>query len=159
MTDRLNQDETISPPKGDLKIRLRGLIVAVVCWGVIALAAMLTPQQAGYGTHRQMGLTGCDFLARTGYPCPGCGVTTSIAAMAHGRLIQAARAQLFGVMLVLAIAILGLLGLVDVITGKNLLRFVHPRLWWVWVVAAGLLLGWGVKVGLGVLTGEYPLWK
>ena len=163
MAEPLSEDISFAPrekqPKGRIKIRLRGLIVAAICWGAIALAAMLTPRTNGYGTHTQMGLSGCSFLARTGYPCPGCGITTSIAAMAHGRVILAARAQLFGVMLFAAVAVYGLLGLADVITGGDLLYKARPRLWWAWVALAGLLLGWGVKVGLGVLAGQYPLWQ
>jgi hypothetical protein len=163
MTVATPKDETLPPPgwisKGRLKIRVRGLIVALVCFGAIAAAAWLTPRKTGHGTHTQMGISGCSFLARTGYPCPGCGVTTSVAAMAHGQVLRAIRAQLFGVMLVLAVAVLGLLGLGDALTGRNLLAKARPRWWWLWVAVIGLLLGWGVKAGLGVWTGQYPLWK
>jgi len=86
-------------------------------------------------------------------------MTTSIAAMAHGQVLEAAGAQLFGVMLFLAAAMFGLLGLIDAVTGVNLLGKARPRPWWAWVALAGLLLGWGVKVALGVLSGQYPLWS
>ena len=141
-----------------LKIRLRGLIVATVCFGAIAFTASLAPRQDGYGTHTRTGLPGCSFLARTGYPCPGCGMTTSLAAMARGHVWQAARAHLFGVMLFLTVAVYGLLGLVDAVVGRNVLFRARPRLGWAWIALAGLLLGWGVKVIAGLWTGQYPLW-
>lgn len=163
MTEAPREYDSFAPPgrfsKGRFKIRLRGLVVATICWGAIACAASLAPRQAGYGTHTQMGLPGCGFLARTGYPCPGCGMTTSIAAMAHGQVLKAAGAQLFGAMLFLAAVTFGLLGLIDAVTGANLLGKARPRPWWAWVALAGLLLGWGVKVALGVLSGQYPLWS
>jgi hypothetical protein len=142
-----------------LKIRLRGWIVALLCGGAIALAATLSPRRDGHGTHTQMGMPGCSFLARTGYPCPGCGMTTSVAAMTRGRILQAARANLFGVMLFLTVAVFGLLGLFDALTGKGVLRKTRPRLYWAWIALAGLLLGWGVKIALGLWTGQYPLWS
>lgn len=159
-------DKVLTPPDSVfprgwyvfMKIRLRGLVVAAACFGAIAAAGWLTPRKAGHGTHTQMGVSGCGFLSRTGYPCPGCGVTTSIAAMARGQVLRAARAQLFGVMLTLTVAAYGLLGLTDVLTGKGLLAKTRPRLWWAWIALAGLLLGWGVKVALGVWAGRYPLW-
>ncbi|MBN1941700.1 MAG: DUF2752 domain-containing protein [Phycisphaerae bacterium] len=141
-----------------MKFRLRGLIVALVCFGAIVAARGLDPRRDGHGTHTQMGLSGCGFLARTGYPCPACGITTSLAAMAHGQVWQAIRAHLFGVMLFLAVAAFALLGLAEVLTGGDVLGMLRPRVWWIWIALAGWLLGWGVKVGVGLLTGQYPLW-
>ncbi|MBN1556243.1 MAG: DUF2752 domain-containing protein [Phycisphaerae bacterium] len=146
-------------PKGRIKIRLCGLVVGLVCLGAIVVAATLSPRGDGYGTHTRLGLSGCGFLARTGYPCPGCGVTTAVAAMSRGQVVQALRAHLFGVLLVLAAAGFALLGFVDAITARGVLRKCRPRLWWTWVALLSLLLGWGLKVGVGLLTGQYPLWK
>lgn len=151
-------DKATSKKTTPRRVRLRGLIVALVCFGAIFAAWRLTPSNNGHGTHTQMGLSGCGFLARTGYPCPGCGVTTSLAAMAHGRVDLAVRAHLFGVFLFLAVATFAVLGMADALTGGDTLSKTRPGLWWTWLALGALALGWGVKVGLGVLTGDYPLW-
>jgi hypothetical protein len=49
----------------------------------------------------QLGLPPCGFLLFTGYPCPGCGLTTSFAHMARLQVIGAAHANPFGVLLFL----------------------------------------------------------
>ena len=71
---------------------------------VIATAATLTPNPAGHGTHTQLGLPPCGFLVVTGYPCPGCGLTTSFAAMADAQFAAAAHANAFGILLFLVSA-------------------------------------------------------
>lgn len=54
-----------------------------------AAAAWLDPYDAAgrplpHGTHRQLGLPPCMLNVVTGLPCPACGMTTSIALLAHG---------------------------------------------------------------------------
>lgn len=54
-----------------------------------AAAAWLDPYDASgrplpHGTHRQLGLPPCMLNFVTGLPCPACGMTTSIALLAHG---------------------------------------------------------------------------
>lgn len=71
---------------------LTGLVAGVV----VALSAWLTPSTLGFGTHQQLGLPPCTFEAMTTVPCPGCGLTTSFAHMAHGHLLQAFGAHLMG---------------------------------------------------------------
>lgn len=64
---------------------------------VLTLARVLRPAAAGFGTHRQLGLPPCPFMAVTGLPCPGCGLTTSFAHMARLDFTAALGAQPFGV--------------------------------------------------------------
>jgi len=66
------------------------------CGAVVGLAAWLRPDPSGFGTHRQLGLPPCEFGAMTGIPCPGCGLTTSFAHMAHGHLIAGFSSHLMG---------------------------------------------------------------
>ena len=78
-------------------------------WGFGALAAAsvlytalnLTPDLSGVGTHTQLGLAPCGVLTMTGYPCPGCGLTTSFAHLMHGNVLEAIAANPTGVMLCL----------------------------------------------------------
>jgi hypothetical protein len=87
------------------------LILALVSGLPLLLARGLVPSTSGFGTHRQLGLPACEFLTRTGWPCPSCGLTTSFALAAQGRWYDAAMVQPFGfvlfVSLVVAIPLLG----------------------------------------------------
>lgn len=69
--------------------------------GLTALASLLiaralTPDPHGHGTHIQLGLPPCAFLAWTGLPCPLCGLTTSFAYMARGSLTSAVMSHPLG---------------------------------------------------------------
>jgi hypothetical protein len=70
----------------------------VVAGVVLAVARYLQPDGRGYGTHEQLGLPTCTFLALTGIPCPSCGLTTSFAHAAHGHFYAALVAQPFGLL-------------------------------------------------------------
>jgi len=141
------------------RFRFRGLAVGLAAWAALTAMAAVAPRAGGYGTHTQLGLPTCGFLAETGYPCPGCGMTTAMTAMAHGRIALATRANLFGVLLFLAVVVLAGLGTIEAMTGRDVLRLARPRLFWLWIALGGLLLGWGINVGWGVLEGRYPLWR
>ena len=136
-----------------------GAAVAVVTLGTIVLLHGLTPAQGGMGTHRQMGISPCGMVMRTGYPCPGCGVTTSMTAMAHGQIVYAAQSQIFGVVAMVLLLALGLVGAAQAAGGRNFLKIVRIGLW-KWYSLAGvvvLLVGWGLKVAIGVADGTYPI--
>lgn len=81
--------------------RLGWAILALLPAAVIATAAVLTPDPAGHGTHVQLGLPPCGFLVLTGYPCPGCGLTTCFAHMVRLQIPEAVHANAFGVPLFL----------------------------------------------------------
>lgn len=68
---------------------------------VLGIARSLHPSAAGMGTHEQLGLPPCRFLAFTGFPCPSCGLTTSFAYAAHFHFQQAFFASPFGLLLFL----------------------------------------------------------
>ena len=65
-------------------------------WLVLLIAAWLEPDPRGFGSHQQLGLPPCMFEAFAHFPCPGCGLTTSFANMAHGHVIRAFQAHLMG---------------------------------------------------------------
>jgi len=79
---------------------------ALLASGVLGVARLLVPNPSGVGTHTQLGLPGCGFLALTGLPCPACGLTTAFAHMADGELLHALHAHALGPFLfVLTLAI------------------------------------------------------
>lgn len=88
---------------------LIGDLVLFLLWAAMMVTAgSLSPDPAGHGTHRQLGLPPCAFNAVTGKLCPSCGLTTSFAAMTHMDISTAARAHalgpvLFGLMALLAV--------------------------------------------------------
>jgi len=66
---------------------------------VLVIAGVLTPSDAGYGTHLQLGLPPCGILLITGTPCPSCGLTTSFAHMVRLQWSAAWHANPWGVAL------------------------------------------------------------
>lgn len=87
--------------------RSQRLTLAAVGAGLLTLlviATMLQPKAEGYGTHQQLGLPQCTFVVLFGERCPSCGMTTSWAYLVRGQILQAAQANLAGLLLgVLAI--------------------------------------------------------
>ena len=74
------------------------------------VAAILSPYDASgrplsHGTHRHLGLPPCAMKTLTGFPCPSCGMTTSISLFMHGDLAAASEANWAGII----VAGLGLL--------------------------------------------------
>ncbi len=124
--------------------------VLVACVAVLAVAAWLEPDPAGYGTHRQLGMSACGMMATTGVPCPTCGMTTAFSLAIRGRWIEAFKAQAAGTLLVV------LVGLTCAVSGSVLLT---GKVWlvnWfrvsvltiVFVSLAILLAAWIVKIQL-----------
>ena len=137
------------------RIRLRGAIVAAVCWSMVITGLAISPSSSGYGTHRRLGLPQCSFLARTGYPCPSCGLTTSVSLTLHGRLLDALRAQPLGVLLTAGAILAGMTGLIEA-AGRDVFGRIRLRWWW-FAVAVGIALAcWGLTIQMGLADGRYP---
>lgn len=77
--------------------------------------------------------------------------------MVHGALSLAWKAHPFGVVLFIAIVLLGAAATVQAVSGKNVLGVLRPRAWWVAIALAGLLAGWGIKAMAGAIDGTYPM--
>ena len=154
-----SQEVAVSSPAAEstLSVRVRGLLAATACIAVLAVGAWLQPRGSGFGTHTQLGLPTCSMLVTTGYPCPGCGLTTSVSMTMHGRLGEALYAQPFGVILALALMVLGIIGLCEVVTGRSQFSRVGVSWWWLAWAGAAMLAGWGVKLVLGVSSGQLPI--
>lgn len=117
---------------------------------VLITAALLTPAGEGHGTHTQLGLPPCGFLVYTGYPCPGCGLTTAFTHMIRLEVLGAFSANPFGIPLFLftaAMIPLALLGIVRRLPVIDTLDRLHAE-----KIAIGLsilsIAVWITKVGI-----------
>ncbi|HJL16328.1 MAG TPA: DUF2752 domain-containing protein [Sandaracinaceae bacterium LLY-WYZ-13_1] len=122
---------------------------------VLITAATLTPAAEGHGTHTQLGLPPCGFLVYTGFPCPGCGLTTSFSHMIRLDVVGAFGANPFGILLFLCTAAmvpLSLLGIVRKMPVVDTLDRLHAE-----KIAIGLsvvsIVVWMVEVGVQYLAG------
>ncbi|MFM2014026.1 MAG: hypothetical protein RLZZ396_2810 [Planctomycetota bacterium] len=76
------------------------LLTAMLLCG-LGIAAWLSPDPSGHGTHRQLGLPPCSSVLALGIKCPACGMTTSWALMIEGRIAEALVANVGGSLLFL----------------------------------------------------------
>ncbi len=85
----------------------RGLcaFIALGCLAILLVAASLTPDPRGHGTHEQLGIGACGWLAATGRPCPTCGMTTAFARAAHADFVGSFLAQPMGLLLAMLCAV------------------------------------------------------
>lgn len=97
-------DSTLAGEKtATLGTRVAYVFYMAVFIAMLVIAFRLTPSSNGVGTHEQLGFPACGFLTLTGWPCPSCGLTTSITHLVHGNFIQAVLVQPFGVFLFVAL--------------------------------------------------------
>lgn len=124
---------------------LGGALLALIA--VIVLGTWAHPDPRGHGTHEQFGMPPCRMLQVTGFPCPGCGVTTSVALAAHGQFVASFWNQPFGLVLTLLIPIAAVFAVWQHARGRDLgdvVRALHPK-WWL--------------IGLGVVAVAAWAWK
>jgi hypothetical protein len=144
-------------PRAALGDRLAQTGIAAGAWIVLILAFHLHPSPEGLGTHQQLGFEPCAFYQMTGRPCPGCGLTTAFAHMAHGQVVQAAIVQPFGAVLFVLTLAAALGTTVTAIRGRSwnlvLMRHVTPA--WLFVLAGLGFGGWIFKIVYGQVTGGY----
>jgi hypothetical protein len=131
-------------PRVPLGERTVAFLVALGTLTVLILAARLTPDPAGHGTHEQLGLPPCAFLAATGHPCPTCGMTTAFSHTAHLHLAAAFRTNPFGALLALGTAVAFWASLHVALLGSRIGRvcgrLLRPGV--LWVLAGLWLLSW-----------------
>lgn len=140
-----------------LAVRVRGAFLVAASVAALAVAWSMRPAPAGYGTHRQMGLPGCQWLARSGYPCPSCGLTTSVTAACQGRLAAAAYAHPAGIVLALGLYAAAAAGLWEALTARGVLGRLVPRIhWYALALVATVLAGWALVLLTGLASGRWP---
>ncbi|MEM1071850.1 MAG: DUF2752 domain-containing protein [Planctomycetota bacterium] len=115
---------------------------------VLGLAAWMTPDQEGHGTHTQIGLPECGWAQRLDAPCMTCGMTTSFSHAADGALVESFLTQPFGMLLAVATSAVCWVGIYIALTGSmlgaRLVTLVNPRT----LIFAGVLAvaAWGYKL-------------
>ncbi len=141
------------PSRTHTRERLVGALLFVPSSIVLGLAAYLTPDVSGVGTHQQLGLSECIFLVWTTIPCPMCGMTTTFSHMAHFQVLDALLNQPFGVVLFLVTLLAAVLGGLELFfPAKRLSRALAWASGRDRTLALGLLggmaLGWMYKIAL-----------
>lgn len=123
------------------------LLAALACLAVLAIGYRLTPDPRGVGTHQSLGLPPCGWLAASGWPCPTCGMTTSVSLAANGRFIDSARVQPAGTLFALALALAFWPLALSAATGSRaavlLSKLASPVV--IWTLLAVVLIAWAYK--------------
>ena len=133
------------------------LLVPLAGLALIALFAFVVePDARGFGTHEKLGLPSCKMMDWFGVPCPGCGVTTSVALASRGRLLDSIRNQPFGVVVVLGIFVATVWAIRGHVRGRNLYADLMAMPMKPWGIALGtaLALAWIYKLAL--VFGAFP---
>jgi hypothetical protein len=122
--------------------------MGLVLLGLLATAAVLSPEERGFGTHQQLGLPPCTFKVLAGVRCPSCGMTTAWANLMRGRLTKAAAANVGGLVLGVTALGLGPWALVSGMRGKWL--WGRPRDSFTVAILSGIvavtLIDWAVRI-------------
>jgi hypothetical protein len=146
-----------APPKRRSLEHWLVLCVPLAGLALIAVFAFLVePDARGFGTHERLGLPSCKSMDWFGVPCPGCGVTTSVALASRGRFLDSMRNQPFGLVVVLGI----LAGSIWALRGHFLDRNLYSDLVAIrvrpWAIGLGTVLAicWIYKLAL--VFGAFP---
>jgi hypothetical protein len=139
-------------PRLSIWWRLTAFVIAGGCLTVMIIAARLAPSPTGYGTHQEMHFEGCQFLARTGLPCPSCGMTTSFTWFAHGNLLASFYVQPMGMVLAILTCAAFWVALYIGVTGIPALRLTSsvPPTYWLMPMFVIAIFAWGWKIFIHV---------
>lgn len=135
---------------GNLSTRLTAGAVAVACLALLLTAAMLEPDAAGYGTHTQLGIDGCRWLADRNFNCPTCGMTTAFALSADGNIPAAFMVQPAGALGAMLVAMTFWVAGYISATGQNVARGLAPLWNWRTLAAAVaiVMLAWAYRIAI-----------
>ena len=142
-------------PRCHLGARVLALGIAVGGLALLIVAARLPPNHSGLATHRGLGLPACEFMQRTGLPCPSCGMTTSFAWFVRGNVVASLYVQPMGTLLAALTGCCIWSGLYIAFTGRpiyRLLELVPGRYLYMPLLYIGIA-GWAWKIFIH-LTGH-----
>jgi hypothetical protein len=92
-------------PRLSFSQRLLSAVLATGMGTVLGLAAYMSPDSAGHGTHEQIGLPPCAWAVQFDAPCMTCGMTTAYAHAAEGDLLGSLTTQPMGMLLAVGTAV------------------------------------------------------
>jgi hypothetical protein len=120
----------------------------VLFLAICFVASRLSPSESGIGTHEQLGLPPCGFLSVTGFPCPSCGLTTSIVWLMHGDIVKAALTQPFGVVLTAVLMLGTILSGLAILRRKSITSLVRTEQieWIQYGLLVVMILSWIYKI-------------
>lgn len=128
--------------------RVAAGIVFLATASVLGVAAWLTPDPSGVGTHLQLRMVPCGWTTGLGIPCPTCGMTTAFAAAAEGSLLASLKAQPLGFLLAVATSVAAVVSAFVVVTGSavggHLVHLLGRRTGWIVLFLA--LASWIYKI-------------
>ena len=163
MTVALPTSPSIAPPSAPAPLRATAgerilcAVLAALAFGVLGVAAWLTPSASGTGTHEGLGMPACGWMTAYNLPCPSCGMTTAFSYAAHGSLLASARVQPMGFVLAIGTAATALVCTHVSLTGSRLAHVLGARLTPRVLLALGVfaVLAWAWKIAIvrGYLTG------
>ena len=110
-------------------VRFGTALIAIICAGILVVAALIKPDPSGVGSHKQLGMQACGFYERTGYPCPTCGMTTAFSNVVRGRLIEAFTVQPAGALAALACLVISLVAGYMAIVGQFPDKYMNFLFW------------------------------
>jgi hypothetical protein len=124
-------------------------------FGLLALAACLSPDPRGVGTHTHLGLPPCGLMLLWGVPCPTCGMTTAFAHTVRGHWLAACRTQPAGFLAAVATAVYAAVSAATVASGRqwrvNWYRVRPARV--VTIIVAIVLLAWAYRIAVALTWG------
>jgi len=145
-----SEDPPPEPPRPRRSFEHYAILVLAVgsLAGVLALGFLVEPDPRGFGTHEKLGLAPCWLMERFGVPCPGCGVTTSLALAGHGHLLASFVNQPFGFLLAVLSLVAAVWAVLGSLRGQDLWADLSRRRFWNWAtpLAAALIAAWAYKL-------------
>ena len=140
--------ERTTPLRATLGDRIGAGVIAILCLSVLSIAAWLSPDAHGHGTHTQLGLAPCMWAVALDKPCPTCGMTTSFTHAGEGSWFESAKTQPMGTFLVLMTTMVFWGSAVQAIGGARINSVIQPALKPRFFLVLGimLLLAWFYKI-------------
>ena len=133
------------------------MLVPLAGLALIAIFAFVVePDARGFGTHEKLGLPSCKMMDWFGVPCPGCGVTTSVALASRGRFLESIRNQPFGLVVVLGILVATVWAIRGHARGRNLYEDLVAIRIKPWAIGLGSALAAAWIYKLALVFGALP---